>query len=314
MRAQELLDTLSDEDLKNKANECFIEAEKTNVKLGAGASERQRLLTEADFYLRALVWREDARVAVRDFRLEKIVIVLISIEIALSLIFGGFAIYEGIEQSVALDHMDTSTAATATAMQSAQQALQTLKVDQEKSLDRLKDMNDNLQASMKATGRMATATQTQLAILRQDQAERAAIQSKKPKLILYVGPNHTNLSQPGIPTPPREVTDTSVTFDFYLTNEGTATATKVELRAQVGATGVTIETPSPHQQIIEPVGSLTHTFLIDFDFLRKNTQIPTTITFRYTKGQAAFPVTFTVDADQIDTGTPLGQFWVEPKR
>jgi hypothetical protein len=81
MGAQELLETLTDDELKKRANECFIQAENTNFYL-----ERQGLLTEAAFYLNALIWRSDARVARRDFWMEVGVMVLIGGEIVLSVV------------------------------------------------------------------------------------------------------------------------------------------------------------------------------------------------------------------------------------
>jgi hypothetical protein len=57
MRAEELLETLSDNELKRRANECFIKAEKSSLYKLPDTAERQRLLAEADFYLSALVFK-----------------------------------------------------------------------------------------------------------------------------------------------------------------------------------------------------------------------------------------------------------------
>ena len=73
-----------------------------------------------------------------DSRLETRVIWLIGAEIALSIIFG---IYAGIKQSNFLDHMDASAAATAEAMKAARDSRKTLAADQERSLDRLREMD-----------------------------------------------------------------------------------------------------------------------------------------------------------------------------
>jgi hypothetical protein len=127
MRAQELLESLTDDELKARADGCFIRAESRELYLQVKTAERQRLLAEADFYLKALIWRHDERTARRDFRLELIVIFLIAVEIALSLYFGILGIREAHQQSAVLDrqlsvlsHMDTSSAATAAMLQQEQ--------------------------------------------------------------------------------------------------------------------------------------------------------------------------------------------------
>lgn len=127
MRARELLDTLSDDELIAKADACFVQAESVNIYLQPGPVDRQRLLAEADFYLKALAWRSDARIARRDFWMEVAVIVLIGAEIFLSLYFGIVGIREAHEQSKVLDRqlsvlgrMDVSAASTAALLQQEQ--------------------------------------------------------------------------------------------------------------------------------------------------------------------------------------------------
>src|SRR5438876_1213298 len=93
MRAEELLETLTDDELRHKADACFTQAQNTQIYQHVGltklyepinVAERQRLLAEADFYLKALAWRSDARTARRDFWMEVAVILLIGVEIILS--------------------------------------------------------------------------------------------------------------------------------------------------------------------------------------------------------------------------------------
>jgi glutamate-1-semialdehyde aminotransferase len=96
--------------------------------------------------------------------MERIVIWLISMEIVLSLLFGFLGVYEGYQQSKILDHMDASTSNTASAMKAASASLNTLAEDQATSLERLKQMNESLQSSLRQTGTMTTATQQQLSL------------------------------------------------------------------------------------------------------------------------------------------------------
>lgn len=208
MRAEELLKTLSDEDLKERANGCFIQAESTRLYQLPSPEEKQRLLTEADFYLKALIWRKDARIAERDFRLEKWVIALISVEIFLSLVFGFLGLWEGWKQGKALDrqiailsHMDTNTAAT----------------------------TDSLQ-------KLVAAQDASVGILRQEQVERA----RKPRLALYVG--NTLLDKAAVHLLARKgFARTAASLDLLLKNEGDAPLSTFRLHALVPA-GVVLNT------------------------------------------------------------------------
>lgn len=141
MRAEELLETLTDDELKNKANGCFIQAENTNLYLKLRPEEKQGALAEANFYLSALAWRSDARVARRDFWMEVGVMALIGIEILLSLIGLWVGYQQGKileKQTTALIHMDTSTAATAKTLTSLQSAVESMNATLQMQLDALK--------------------------------------------------------------------------------------------------------------------------------------------------------------------------------
>jgi cell division protein FtsB len=318
MRAEELLETLTDEELKKRANGCFIQAEHTSLYQQVGPAERQRLLTEADFYLNALIWRSDARVSRRDFRMELIVIFLILLEALIGI--GGiiFGIKEGNKQAAILDRMNTSTAATATATQgvntsSQDQAakLKTLADEQTKSLDSLTEMNEKLRASLKQTSDMTAAMQEQLKILKDDQASRQAQLAKKPRLELDVGsvPLNTFFK---VTFKAREVKETLVTYDAALKNLGDATATKGLVRVVIYAKDVNFQTNAPFQRTNEEPDSPSHTFLIPFDYLRPGVTIPMSFTFTYPKGQQPFTVIFNVDADELSVATPLGSLTIKP--
>jgi hypothetical protein len=130
-------------------------------------SARDWLTERADYYERWEEWR-----SLRELLLEGAVIGLILIEILLSIVFGTIGICEGVKQGQVLDrqatlleHMDRAASDTAATVHA-------LKTDQEKSVERLKEMNENLRES-------ATAMADQLKILRQQQGEHLAQLAKK---------------------------------------------------------------------------------------------------------------------------------------
>jgi len=247
----------------------------------------------------------------KDDVLEIAVIALIGIEIALSLIFGLVAIHEGNQQADTLAKVKQSTADTASAMQLAKDSLSTLTSDQAKSLERLKEMNEKLQASLSTTGTMASALKKQLVILKEQQDEHKTQLAKKPKLELYIG------SVPAYPAtgasiPIREQTDTKMTLDLNLKNDGDAPAREAELRVVVFAKDVALQTSAPSERTGEPADATTHTFLIHVGLVRAKLTIPMTATFTFPNTQLPFTVVFNIDADEIETATPLGGIQLNP--
>ncbi len=314
MRAEEF-DNLTEKELQEKANVCFAEAESMNVNLAGGHFEKLRLHLEAQFYLTAVAKKRDDRVANRDFRLEVAVIVLIGFEIVLSVLFGTLGIWEGKGQMRTLDHMDKSTAATASAMMTVSESLQRLAKDQAESLNRLTQMNTTLTDSLRTGGKMVGAASKQLNILQQEQAERAAQLAKKPQLELALGnsllPLVFNAVHP--PSfPAREHTDTSSTFDARILNAGNAAATKMQFRVILLATDVTFSALNA-MQTPEPPDSPSRTYLMNIDILRPGVNLPMTMTFTFPKGRAPFQVMFNADADEIQTATPLGTVLINPQ-
>jgi hypothetical protein len=316
MRAEELLETLTDDELKHRANGCFIQAENTNLNLHAGPEEKQRLLTEATFYLNALIRRSDDRVSRRDFRMEVGVMVLIGLEILLSVIglWAGYQQGKILEkQTTALVHMDASTAATS-------DSLKTLAEDQIKSIDRLNQMNDTLRDSLARSGTMASATRKQLQILEQEQANRLAEQSKKPKLELYIGTTPLKVESFNAVNPPtypiREQTETSVALELSLRNLGNATAHHPTLRVVIDANDVNlIGQGTTHLERLDlgEAGASSAVYLTNIDFIRPRVNVPVNLTVNFAKGHAPFNLTFNIDADEIDSGTPLGAIKVSAR-
>jgi hypothetical protein len=257
----------------------------------------------------------------REQRLESVeigVVALISIEIGLSFVFGFLGLYEGRQQAAILQQMKMSTADTAAAMKEAKTSLQNLADAQAKSLDRLSQMNDTLRDSLTRTGTMATASRKQLSILEKEQADRTAQLAKKPKLQLFIasvpvvtGPFNA-LHPPAYPV--RDQTDTSVTFDSGILNQGTASATRVQVRVVVLATDVSFSATGNLSRASEPPDNPFKTWLINIDLIRQNVNLPMTLIFSFPKAHAPFEVVINVDADEIETGTPLANFTITPRK
>jgi hypothetical protein len=335
MRAEDF-DSATIEQLQGQANKCFEQAqspldEAPHYLDDAG---KLRLLLEAQFYLTAVARKRDERVARRDFRLEVAVIVLLGIEIVLSLIFGIVAIHEGTQQAEILGKVKQSTADTATAMQIAKDSLKTLADDQDKSLDRLKDMNDNLQASLTTTRKMANAMndtnaklqasltttgtmveamKEQLRILEMEQTERLAQEAKKPNLELFIGGrlviDRFGLTFSGPDFPFTTQGDTDTTFDLRLRNTGGADTNRTDLRVCVVSKSddvgvqiskpvyVGVQMPNTPYEITTDLAQThnpLHTFLIHLGPLRRGEEMPLTIAFNYPKGHPEIPVFYYV--------------------
>jgi hypothetical protein len=254
----------------------------------------------------------------RDLVLEIAVILLILAEIILSVVFGVIAIREGREQSKVLAHMEQSAAATASAMTAASSSLQSLADAQAKSLDRLNQMSDTLRDSLKTSSGMASATHKQLNILEQEQADRAAQLARKPKLQFHIGSVPLNPGPFNVIHPPsfpvREQTDTSVIFDSGITNAGNAPATRVQLRVVVFATDVSLSSDANLIRPNEPADTPVRTSVINIDLIRPHVNMPMTLSFSFPKGRTPFQVLFNVDADEIETGTPLGELIITPRK
>jgi hypothetical protein len=278
MRAEELLETLTDKELKTRANLCFLEAENTSLYEQAGPEEKLRLLAEADFYLKALICRQDARVAHRDFRMEVGVMVLIGLEIVLSVV----GLWVGYQQDKILDkqttalmHMDTSTAAT----------------------------SDSLQ-------KLVAAQDSSLKILQQEQTERA----KKPRLALYVG--NTLLAKAAVHTTAlKGQVQTMVSLDLLLKNEGDAPVSTFRVHALVPAEIVfepdrLITVPESDQ----PVNAKTHRVTLQLAPLPAGQMVGIHVVIFVPNGHSAFKIPFTVDALELQAVAPVGSLTVLPPK
>jgi hypothetical protein len=309
MRVQEFKDK-SELELLQLADDCFAEMDSPQE----WQERRTALLLQAQLYMNEVDRRHDARVARRDFRMELIVIGLIALELIVGVLGIVFGIVEGNKQATILNHMDKSTGATAESSGIQASGVLDLAKQQERSLDSLRNMNDNLQASLQKTDQMSIAMRKQLEILREEQARRQAELAKKPKLELYVENVPLN-SLGGAHFAAREATSSKLRFDIELRNAGNGTATKGIIRVIVFAKDVKIESGSPFIPVYEQQeDSPQHVILVPFDYIRANGRIPMSVSFSYPTGQLPFTVLFNVDADEIPVGTPLGSMIATPPK
>jgi hypothetical protein len=116
----EELDKLSKEELRKKANGCFILLDT------CGNEQKAAVLAQAEFYMRELEHRWDSRISIRDFILEIIVIALIGGEIWMSVRQEKQQSANFKEQQAVLTSMLTSSQTTATTLASLQSTTQTM--------------------------------------------------------------------------------------------------------------------------------------------------------------------------------------------
>lgn len=307
MRAEEL-DNLTPDQLAALANQHSLAAESLNPQQLNAVGERLAHLLQAQFYLTAAAKKRDDQAAAKrekreNFRywlgviIELGVVVLIGIEIGLSIHYGNKSIDDGREEALLLQNIKKSADDSLAAQTS--------------SLARLRDMNTTLQESLKTTDAVAVAAKRQLGIQKQQQEEHLAQLGKKPKIVFYLAGAPLAI---GASLKPREESDTSATFDCSLMNQGTGNATKVWLRLVVFSKEVTVLSNQRIFPAAEPPNSSFQTLLIPIDFIRPKLNLPFSITFTYPKGQAPFRVNLTVDAEEIETGTPLGELTFAPRK
>jgi hypothetical protein len=273
MRAKELLETLTDDELKERANGCLTEAEMIDV--NQRPAERQRLLTEADFYLKALIWRHDTRNSERDFRLEKVVITLISVEIVLSLIFGFLALWEGWKEGRVLSHMDTSTAAT----------------------------SDSLQ-------KLVAAQDASLRILQQEQAEA----SKKPRFALYVGNIPLDKATAHL-NPRTGSAQDMASLDLLLKNEGDVPASPSQIHVLVPeGIYLELSPIPPVPEYEEPSNPATRTMSYAVPLMPVGKTLRIHANIGAPKGHASLSAAFTITTPQLQAVTPLGSLTILPPK
>ena len=155
---------LTDDQLRQQADDAL-----KAFKQAHSASMNTALLLQAQLYMTELERRENANVSDRDFKMAKRlykmewwVIILIGLEFAIAGISLWYGIHEGNKQQTVLEKTLKTAKETATAMTTAKDSLKNVADDQAKSREHLEKMNNQLQSSLKATGKMATALEKQL--------------------------------------------------------------------------------------------------------------------------------------------------------
>jgi hypothetical protein len=318
MRAEEF-DKATIEELQAAANRCFELArsplEEPLVRLNPiylQDEAKLRLLLEAQFYVAAVVRKRDERVARRDFWMEVGVIALISIEIILSIVGIRIAIRDGKDQSAVLANIRDSTKDSALAMGSAKDSLGSLAEQQVVLLNDFNKMNEALENSLARAREMASLSKEQLRIIQSDQQKRLALEARKPKIALYVESMPINTVF-DLKFKPRAETDTTTGLDLMLTNEGDGIASRPMLRALVQGKDVQMAGIPGLTKAPEPEDSPSHVYTVNLDNMRPQIKFLFIATFSYPKGQKPFQVFFTIDADEVSTGTPLGGVILRPR-
>jgi hypothetical protein len=222
----------------------------------------------------------------REQRLESIeigVVALITLEIILSLTFGGIGIYDARKQGKVLDHMDASAAATAETMQAVRDELKSLASDQAKARE----------------------------ILEQQERDRLAQLAKKPELVLLVG--HVLLTRGHGAVKPTQQSDNSATFNFVLQNMGEATTSKVYFRA-ITPRDISVASSSPEVPITDFPDRPDRVSVWYYpEPITPKEYIGIRMTFYFPPGHSPFQVTFNADSLEIASNTPLGVLTVTPQ-
>ena len=173
MRVKDFKD-MSDEELLQQADECFIDIEKSD----SWQEMHTAKLLRAQLFMNELDRRDNSRVAARDFKMarqsfwmEFWVIVLIGLELIIAVAGLWYGIDEGNKQAKILDHMDQSTAATADILKTQGKILKTMNkntADTVTAMQKLQvQQNDSLTAQQNS---LATLRNTLSSITKMEKA------------------------------------------------------------------------------------------------------------------------------------------------
>jgi hypothetical protein len=233
----------------------------------ANAEHARAWLTErADYHERRERW-----ISGRDLLLDIAIIALI-----------GWEIYEGSQQAKVLQHMDSSTGDTASAMRAAR--------------DSLKSLADAQAASLK--------------ILQQEQAERA----KKPRFALYVGNVPINRGSTRLAPLTGNAQDMA-SVDLLLKNEGDAPASPSQIHVLVPEdTNFQFTSIPPVPEYEEPSKPATRTMSYAVPLVPVGKTLRIHARIYAPKDHGSFSATFTITTPQLETVTPLGSLTVLPPK
>lgn len=275
----------ADRDLFERYGEAVI----VNILAGAGpkTDELVRAFLKDEDKIRARDWLTEYRDSQhrREQRLETIeigVVVLITAEIVLSIIFGAIGIYEGLKQGNALDAMARSTADTAATMQTVRDELKSLAADQAKTRE----------------------------ILQQQEADRA----KKPRLVLYVGNTPIDKATVRLTSVAGNPQDTAP-LDFLVTNLGDAPVSTFQLHvlAPAGA-GLIIQDFAINPEFGPPLPRNAQRWTLQLPQLPVGQTKSIHAQVYVQKGHAAFKLAFTADAPELQGVILLGFLTVLPPK
>jgi len=181
MRIEDIEGPTKDLEARAKRRLALVQSPLDTHSLASGETtaltdaDNLQLLLEAQLLLTTAAGREDARVARRDFWMEMFVIILISVEIALSAVAMRRSSAEGIAQSRVLSNIESSTKDTA-------KIIADVRTSQEAAVERLKDLHKAMNASAKSTAMLSTQTQRQLDILESEQNKKRLQSIRQTKL------------------------------------------------------------------------------------------------------------------------------------
>lgn len=183
----------TDDDLKAEAKRCFDESRALTP---ADLHYKAPLMLEAQFYMQERDRRDSSRVALRDLRLELVVIGLIGIEIVLSIVGIVIAVREGNAQATLTEKQ---TGILTSLQQSSSDTAQTLKG----LLETTGKMNESASSTAGTLGHLQSTTeamnkavQAQLSLFYQPSV--SALFDMSTKRILLTNSGRTNVTIAGI--------------------------------------------------------------------------------------------------------------------
>jgi|HubBroStandDraft_6_1064221.scaffolds.fasta_scaffold13708_2 hypothetical protein len=233
---------------------------------GNVANARDWLTERADARERRERW-----ISGRDLFLEIVIIALI-----------GWEIHEGRQQAKVLEHMDSTSGDTASAMKTARDSLKSL----------------------------ADAQNEALKILQQEQAERA----KKPRFTIYVGNVPIDKANARL-VPLAGNAQDMASLDLVLKNEGDVLANPSQIHILVPEdTNFDLSPIPPVPESEEPPKPATRTMSYAVPLMPVDKTIRIHARIWAPKGRAAFSAAFTITTPQLQAVTPLGSLTVLPPK
>jgi len=189
-----------------------------------------------------------------------------------------------------LQHLEKSSADTAEAMTAARDSLKTLPDEQAQSIDRLKEMNDKLQAALKVTGAMSAVARRQLALIEEEQGRQKQEREKKPKIILLSG--RLDLKSESTERPWIESSGPNyITYHLRVVNGGTLSPKDSSLRFSIlDSDQARVSLTCQSQPCFESSEVLTgpREYFLALPAISPHNFIPVSVTVTFPPGRAPF--------------------------